>query len=87
MFITNNHASFHLWQNFFQQQEVSKHYGNDCRLPKPGLPKFLTQPNILIFLYSNSFSEKSKPTKICYTFQKKQTSQIRLKKPITKPTN
>ena len=34
MFITNNHNSFHLlWhENFVKHQNVSKYYGQDCRL-------------------------------------------------------
>ena len=33
MFITNNHASFHLWwdENFVKHQNVSKYYDQDCR--------------------------------------------------------
>ena len=31
LFITNNHASFHLWlkENFVKYQKVSKYYDND----------------------------------------------------------
>ena len=33
MFITNNHALFHLWwkENFVKHQEVSKLYGHNCK--------------------------------------------------------
>ena len=32
MFVTNNHASFHLWwkENLVKHQEVSKYYVHDC---------------------------------------------------------
>ena len=44
MFITNNHASFHLWlkQNLVKYQEVSKYYVHDCSL------------KILLALYKNN---------------------------------
>ena len=33
MFITNNHASFHLWgkENLAKHQKISKYYDYDCR--------------------------------------------------------
>ena len=38
MFITNNHASFHLWwkENLAKHQKASKYYENDCRYLKIG---------------------------------------------------
>ena len=30
MFITNNHASFHLWRNLVKHQKLSKYYDYDC---------------------------------------------------------
>ena len=34
-FITNNHASFHLWRkaNLLNHQKVSQYYEHDCRTP------------------------------------------------------